>query len=224
MLKYLRPLVMIGIVLASCNDQPKRIDLARLNLNEKVATLINYKDDIVGGVNTVEVPTAAVIEISNTSLYSFNGIPLDTTEVIFQLSSVQVRRDKDLHNGGGHFNIIKVKSDKALKKVIDHFKADSVIYGYRVELKSKAEKARIFKELVKLYGTGTKNPKVENGVYWNIKDKNRLVLFTPEYDRLIVLNTTNLSKTCYWDNMNGGLDFGGCDMEKYVDDLFFRKK
>ena len=225
MIKYLLALLIIPAALISCSEAPKpRIDLAKLNLNEPVRSLINYNDAIVGGANTVEVPMAIVIEVDHSNSYSFNGIPLDSAEVTFQLNSAHFRADTSIHDGIGHYSIIKVKSDAAINKVIDHFKTDSVIYGYRVSIKTKQMKARILNELTKLYGKGSPNPTVHTGLYWNLKDKQRLILYAPDYDRFVVLNTTNLSKTCYQDNINGTLDFGGCNIDKYFDDLYFRKK
>lgn len=221
--------LLIGLLLAalfSCRQQPKpRIDLARLNLNEKVRTLINYDDRVVAGVNTVETLPDIVIEVGKTNhSYSFNGMPLDSAEVIFQLNSEAFRKDTSLHDGIGHYNIERVKSDTALTRIINHYQADSTIHGYRISLKDDAVKARVLKDLIKQYGPGTKNPTTDHGLYWNLKDKQRLVLFAPDYDRLIMLNTTNLSKTCYQDNMNGIIDLGGCNIDQYFDELYFRKK
>ncbi|WCT12479.1 hypothetical protein [Mucilaginibacter jinjuensis] len=225
MIKPLLTLIFASAVLISCSQAPKqRIDLAKLNLNERVKSVLNYHDTIVGGIDMVEAPMAVLFEVDNSKSYSFNGIPLDSTEVIFQLNSVHFRTDTTYHDGIGHFEIIKVKKDAAVDKVIDHFKADSIIYGYRVRIKRPQMKARILQELTKLYGKGTKNPHTDHGQYWNLKDKNRLILYAPDYDTFVVLNSTNLSKTCYQDNMNGVLDFGGCNIDKYLDELYARKK
>ncbi len=225
MIKPLLTLILASAVLVSCSQAPKkRIDLARLNLNEKVKTLFNYTDAITGGIDMVETPSAVIFEVDNSSTYSFNGIPLDTTLVTFQLNSAHFRADTTYHDGMGHFEIIKVKTVSGVNKVIDHYKADSVIYGFRVRIKSKQMKARILQELTKLYGKGTKNPNTDHGQYWNLKAQNRLILYAPDYDNFVVLNSTNLSKTCYQDGMNGTLDFGGCNIDQYFDELYFRKK
>ncbi|WDF56171.1 hypothetical protein [Mucilaginibacter sp. KACC 22063] len=48
----------------------------------------------------------------------------------------------------------------------------------------------------------------------------RYIFFAPDYDMLIVMDNAHLSKTCYWDSMNGIIDFGGCNIEEYKKDLF----
>ncbi|MFD2324560.1 hypothetical protein [Mucilaginibacter galii] len=167
---------------------------------------------------------AIVVEVRPSSTYSFNGIPLDSTEVIFQLNSPTFRKDTSMHNGVGQYVGTRVKSNQALDSVINSYKADSAIYGYRIGIKTAQMQARMLKELIKLYGPGTKNPNTDHGLYWNLKNKQRLILYAPDYDRIIVLNTNNLSKTCYQDNMNGVIDLGGCNIDQYFDELYFRKK
>ena len=97
--------------------------------------------------------------------------------------------------------------------------ADNKIYGIRIEMKNQSLKSKILKKIELKYGKGTKNPNTDNGLYWNVKKENKYIFFAPDYERLIILNNTNLSKTCYWDTFNGLIDFGGCDNEKYTDEL-----
>ena len=221
MIKQLLTLLLLPAVLVSCKPEVKpRIDLFKLNLNEKVRTLLDYDHKIRAGVNTSETLAAIVVEARPSDSYAFNGIPLDSTEVIFQLNSPTFRSDTTLHDGVAQYIGTPVKSDRVLDSVIRSYRADSVIYGYRITMKTDTLKARLLKELIKLYGAGTKNPNIDNGRYWNLKDKNRLILYAPDYQRLVVLNTTNLSKTCYADNITGTLDFGGCNIKQYINELY----
>lgn len=119
----------------------------------------------------------------------------------------------------GHLRISSFKTKEELTQELSKLNADSVIYGYRIELNTPELKAQLLKELIKLYGKGIKNPNTDNGLYWNLPKENKYIFFAPDYDRLIVLNNKKLSKTCYWDNVNGLIDFGGCDREKYIEEL-----
>jgi len=221
MTKHLLTLLLLPTLLVSCKEDARpRIDLAKLNLNEKVRTLVNYDNKVRAGVNTSETPAAIVVEVRPSNSYAFNGIPLDSTEVIFQLNSPTFRSDTTLHDGVAQYIGTPVKSDRVLDSVIRSYRADSVIYAYRITMKTDALKARLLKELVKLYGPGTKNPNIDNGRYWNLKDQKRLILYAPDYQRMVVLNTTNLSKTCYADNITGTLDFGGCNIKHYINELY----
>jgi hypothetical protein len=220
MIKHLL-ILLFPVLLFSCKEQAKpRIDLAKLTFKETARMLVNYDNKVRAGVNTAETLAAIIVSVKSSGSYAFNGIPLDSTEVMFQLNSPTFRNDTVLHDGSAQVISTPVKNDRVLDSVIRSYKADSVIYGYRIGIKTAALKARILKELTKLYGTGTKNPNIDNGLYWNLKNQQRLILYAPDYQRLVVLNTTNLSKTCYNDNITGTLDFGGCNIKQYVEELY----
>ncbi|CAM3948557.1 hypothetical protein MUGA111182_18800 [Mucilaginibacter galii] len=52
--KHLILLLLLPVLLIFCKEKtPPRIDLAKLNLNEKVRTLIHYHNRVWAGVNTV---------------------------------------------------------------------------------------------------------------------------------------------------------------------------
>ena len=171
-------------------------------------------------ISTVEAPFALVLEADKSNSFTFNGIKIDTADIIFQVQSDKIRKDKDLYDGMGHYNVRSIKNQNGLKKLLNYYQADSVIYGYRLSIKPKQLQTALLKELTKLYGRCTKNPNTDNGLYWNLKNLHRYVLFAPDYNMLIVLDNTHLSKTCYHDNMNGTLDFGGCNIDQYNADLF----
>lgn len=86
-------------------------------------------------------------------------------------------------------------------------------------MKTENLKKQLLAKLESKYGKGSKNTNTDNGLYWNVKKDHRFIFFAPDYDRLIIVNNTNLSKTCYWDMMNGAIDFGGCNMNAYTKEL-----
>ncbi|WPO84143.1 hypothetical protein SD427_07355 [Chryseobacterium sp. JJR-5R] len=75
--------------------------------------------------------------------------------------------------------------------------------------------------LAKTYGSGTKNSNTDNGLYWNAENEKRYVFFAPDYDRLIDINSKNLSETCYWDLQNGMVSIGveKCDSDRYFKEM-----
>jgi len=73
--QHLIRLLLLPVLLIACKETtPPRIDLAKLNLNEKVRTLVHYDNKVWAGVNTVETLPAIVVEVRPSSAYSFNGI------------------------------------------------------------------------------------------------------------------------------------------------------
>ncbi|WP_345988743.1 hypothetical protein AAEU33_15980 [Chryseobacterium sp. Chry.R1] len=216
-MKYLY-LVVCSLLIIACKGQGKT-DLSTLRLNESIEDLIDFKNKNMVEVNTVEYPFCLFIEIDNSEKFTFDGIDLKGQKVFFQINSERLKTDSITKFGGGHFDMQGFKDKKELAAILKKQKADPIIYGFRIEMKTPALKKEILKKLESRYGKGIKNPNTYNGLYWNVKKDNRYIFYAPDYDRLIILNNTNLSKTCYWDAMNGLIDFGGCDNESYTKEL-----
>ncbi|MFI0430161.1 hypothetical protein [Mariniflexile sp. HMF6888] len=202
----------------SCNGKEK-VDLSKLNLNEPIEKVINFNNDLLVGVETVEYPFCLLLEVKNSEKYSFEDIDLKGQKIIFQINSEKLKTDSIARFGGGHIDLIPIKNENELKNNLKIFNAENKIYGIRIEMKTPSLKSGILKKIELKYGKGSKNPNTDNGLYWNVKKENKYIFFAPDYDRLIVLNNTNLSKTCYWDTFNGLIDFGECDSEKYTQEL-----
>jgi hypothetical protein len=202
----------------ACNGQEK-IDLSKLSLNEPIESFIDFKDKNALEVNTVEYAFCFLIEGKDSGQFTFDGIDLKGQKVYFQVNSERLKTDSITKFGGGHFAMQGFKDKTELSKILKEYKADDVIYGFRIEMKTPNLKKEILKKLEIRYGKGTKNPNTDHGLYWNVRKENKYIFFAPDYDRLIVLNKSNLSKNCYWDTMNGLIDFGGCDQEAYTKDL-----
>lgn len=216
-------LIIVMLTVSFCKG-PDEINLATLKLDEKINELVRYNERNLAGINTVEVPFAVIVECRKSTAFTFNSIKLDQVNIVFQIHSDVTKTDTSLHDGMGHLQVSSFKTKNELNQRLQDLKADSVIYGYRIELNSPELKGQVLKELTRLYGKGKKNPNTDNGLYWNLPEENKFVFFAPDYDRLIVLNNSQLSKTCYWDSLNGLIDFGGCDKEEYLEDLSNRKR
>lgn len=202
----------------SCNGQ-KKMDLLKLNLNEPTEKVINYNDDLLIGVETIEYPFCLLLEVENSGKYSFEGIDLKGQKIIFQINAEKLKTDSISRFGGAHIDLKPIKNENELKSILRKFNAENKIYGVRIEMKTPSLKSEILKKIELKYGKGIKNPNTDKGLYWNMKKENKYIFFAPDYDRLIILNNVNLSKTCYWDIFNGLIDFGGCDNEKYTQEL-----
>ncbi len=201
-------------VLLSCQGKP-RVDLARLTFRENAESIIQFDDRYLGGVNTVEAPLSFCLQAVRSSSFAFNGVALDGVDIVFQMRSDKIRRDTTLYQGGAMVDQERVENAAALQTVREKFGADSRIYAYRVGIKTKALQEALLRELTKLYGTGTKNPNTDRGLYWNLKAAQRFVFYEPDSRWLIVVDNTQLSKSCFWDPATGTVDFGGCDPERY---------
>ena len=200
----------------SCNGQEKT-DLLKLNLNEPVETLISENENTRKfiGTESVEYPFAILIEDADADKFSFSKIPLKG--VYFLLSSKV--NNQNINSEGRIF-----KTKEQLVKNLNELKKqniDNKIFGFRAIISDKKSKTEIKKLLMKQFGKGTKNPNNENGLYWNIKSENKYIFYAPDYDRLIILNSENLSKTCYWDNINGMIKLENleCDTETYFKEM-----
>jgi hypothetical protein len=202
----------------SCKGQGK-IDLSKSILNEPIEQMINYDDKLLIGIETVEYPFCLLIENQESENYTFDGIDLKGQKIFFQINSEKLKTDSITRFGGGHINLVPLKSAEDLNENLKKFNADDKIYGVRIGIESQKLKTEVLKKLQSKYGKGTKNPNTDHGLYWNIKNENKFIFFAPDYERLIILNKTNLSKTCYWDTYNGIIDFGGCDNENYFQEL-----
>ncbi|MXO04488.1 hypothetical protein [Flavobacterium sp. HBTb2-11-1] len=202
----------------SCT-KPEKIDLSKLKLDEPLINLIEFNDSLLVGVETVEYPFCLFAEVEKSQKYTFDGIDLNEQKIIFQINSEKLRTDSISRFGGAHIDLERIKNGNELKNALRNFKAESNIYGVRIAIEDPNLKSEILKKIELQYGKGTKNPNTDNGLYWNVKEENKYIFFAPDYDRLIILNSTNLSKTCYWDIFNGLIDFGGCDNEKYTKEL-----
>jgi hypothetical protein len=205
-------------LIISCKGQDKT-DLSKLNLNELIENVIDFNDEALIGIETVEYPFCLLLEIGNSEKYNFDGINLEGQNVIFQISSEKLKTDSITRFGGGHVDLQPLKNVKELKETLKKQNAENKIYGVRIEMKTQSLKTEILKKLQSKYGNGIKNPNTDNGLYWCIKNEHKFIFYAPDYERLIILNNINLSKTCYWDTVNGLIDFGGCDNEKYTQEL-----
>jgi hypothetical protein len=208
----------ISVVFFSCKPQ-KKIDLAKLTLHEPIDEIINYKDKLTAGVETMEYPFCLMLEVMESDTYLFDGISLKGQDIFFQVYSKKLQTDSISKYGGAHYSIEYFTKPDQLKRILNEYEADSLIYGYRIAFDTTALNEEIYKKLKVRYGEGLKNPNTDNGMYWNVKEENKYVFYAPDYKRLIVLNNSRLSKNCYWDNKNGTIDFGGCDTEKYLESL-----
>lgn len=217
-MKKLLLLIAILELMISCNGQEK-IDLSTLKLNEPIERLINFDDTKTIGIETVEYPFSLLVEIENSKKYTFEGIDLSNQKIIFQINSEKLKTDSITRFGGGHLDLQPFKNQNELSKILKDYKADDIIYGVRIGIGTPKLKTEILKKLQSKYGKGTKNSNTDNGLYWNLKNENKFIFYAPDYGRLIILNNTNLSKTCYWDTFNGLIDFGGCNTKKYTEEL-----
>jgi hypothetical protein len=216
-------IILIGITLISslffgCQEKPT-VDLAKLNLTEKATTLINYEDGYKGGVNTMDAARAFALQASHSRSFSFNGQPLDTVGIVFLMRSDQIRKDTSLYQDGATINQDPVNSEADLQRVIRKFQAAGHIFGYQLKITKEAQQDLVLKELIKLYGRATKNPNTDKGLYWNLKSKQKLVLFNPEYQNLLIINYSGLSHSCFADFSTGLIDMGGCDFKQYAAEL-----
>ena len=200
----------------SCGGQVKT-DLLKLKLIEPVETLISENNSTKNfiGTESVEYPFAILVEDTNADKFTFSNISVE--RVYFLLSS-----KVNYHNVNSEGRFFKTK--KQLENNLSELKkqsVDSKIFGFRAVISDEKSKIKIRQLLTSKYGKGTKNPNTDNGLYWNIKSENKYIFFAPDYDRLIILNKTNLSKTCYWDNTNGMIDFGtgNCQAEDYFKEM-----
>lgn len=209
---------LLCLLLFSCKEKP-RVDLAKLTFTEKAGNIINYGDKYFGGVNTVDAPLAFGLQASKSGSFAFNGIKIDTAYITFLLRSDKIRKDTSLYQGGATADQEAVTNRAELSKLLKKFQADSVIVGYRLGIKKEALQSAILKELIKLYGPGTKTPDTDHGLYWNLKAQHRLVFYAPDYRDLLVVDNTHLSKNCFWDPSTGNVDLGNCNMVQYKSTL-----
>ena len=211
-------LALLGTLMVACKKKT-RIDLAKLSFKEKAGSIIDYNDRYAGGINTLESPLSFALQAVESSSFTFNGLPLDSVDIIFQLRSDKIRKDTSLYQGGASVNQAHIKDPGDLRRLLNKFQTDSVIYAYRVGIKTPKQQSAVLKELTKLYGPGTKNPNTDHGLYWYLKSLHHLIFFAPDYNWLIVVDNRNLSKTCFWDPSIGDIDLGGCDMAQYKANL-----
>jgi hypothetical protein len=202
-----------------CCNTPIKTDLAKLNLNEAIDSIINYSDKKTIGLETLEYPFSLLVEVRKSNQYNFNGIELKDQGIFFLIKYPKINTDSNSNTGHGRLAIESFSKKEQLKNILAQYKAGSAIFGYRLVIETKTLQDEILNQLVKLYGPGTKNPNTENGLYWNLKSQNKWVFFAPDYNRLVMINNTYLSKTCYWDNINGMIDFGGCSKENYFEEM-----
>lgn len=202
--------------MTSCKGQEKT-DLLKLNLNEPVDSLISENENTNKfiGTESVEYPFAILVGDADANKFSVSDIPVK--KVYFLLSS-----KINNHNINSEGQIFKTQ--KQLINNLNELKKkniDNKIFGFRAVISDEKRKTEIKKLLIAKYGKGTKNPNNDNGLYWNIKSENKYIFFAPDYDRLIILNNSNMSKTCYWDNMNGMIKLGNtdCETESYFKEM-----
>ena len=216
--KIIATLFLAITILTNCNSQEK-IDLAKLNLNEPIEILIDYSDEISIGVETIEYPYCLFVEVTKSGKYNFEGIDLSKQKIFFQINAEKLKADNHTRYGGAHFDLQLLKDVGQLNKILKEYDAENKIYGLRIEINTPALKNEVLKKLQEKYGKGNENQNTENGIYWSIPEENKFIFYAPDYDRLIILNNTNLSKSCYWDIYNGIIDFGNCNFEEYTKEL-----
>ncbi|TDQ79337.1 hypothetical protein [Sphingobacterium yanglingense] len=214
---YLSLFVLLFAV-SSCKKIEK-VDLATLALNEPIHNVYNTNDTVLIGVETIEYPYDLIVEVINPGKYSYGDIDLKGSRVLFLINAESLKTDSITRFGGAHYDMSALSESNKLQDNLTKYKADTNVYGVRIEMKSPELKTALLNKLESKYGKGTKNPNTDNGQYWNIKAENKLIFFASDYDRLIIINNTNLSKTCYWDSFNGMIDLGGCDQDKYLQSL-----
>ncbi len=214
---YLSLFVLLFAV-SSCKKIEK-VDLATLALNEPIHNVYATNDTVLIGVETIEYPYDLIVEVINPGKYSYGDIDLKGSRVLFLINAESLKTDSITRFGGAHYDMTALSESNKLQDNLTKYRADTNIYGVRIEMKSPELKTALLNKLESKYGKGTKNPNTDNGQYWNVKAENKLILFAPDYDRLIIINNTHLSKTCYWDSFNGMIDLGGCDQEKYLQSL-----
>nr|WP_314492582.1 hypothetical protein [uncultured Chryseobacterium sp.] len=202
-------------------SKAEQTDLAALKLNEPVENLLSETSLKSLGIDSVEYPFAILAEDTDSTKFVFSSIPVD--KVYFVLSA-KVNNDSVMKNGGGSFDGTFFKTRKQLDnnlKILKKQNISSEIFGFRAEIKGEKNQNEVKLLLTKKYGNGTKNPNTDNGLYWNVKNENKYIFFAPDYDRLIILNSKNLSKTCYWDIQNGVINIGSekCDSDRYFKEM-----
>lgn len=220
-MKQLFLLSIVSLIFTSCNSQT---DLMKLTLDEKIESIIDFNDKNLIGVETVEYPFCLFLEIDNSKKYNFGGIDLKEQTVYFQINSELLKTDSITKLGGAHIDLSPVKNKEELKIILKKYKSENHLYGFRIEMKTLDLKKEILKKIESKYGKGNKNINTDNGLYWNLKKENKYIFYSPDYDRLTILNNSNLSKTCYWDVFNGLIDFGGCNNESYTKELMGNTK
>ncbi|ANF52223.1 hypothetical protein A0O34_17615 [Chryseobacterium glaciei] len=202
-------------------SKAEQTDLATLKLNEPVENLLSETSLKSIGTNSVEYPFAILAEDTDSTKFVFSNIPVDK---VYFLLPAKVNNDSVMKNGGGRFDGTFFKTKKQLEnnlKILEKQNISSEIFGFRAEIKGKKNQNGVKQLLIKKYGNGKKNPNTDNGLYWNVKNENKYIFFAPDYDRLIVVNSKNLSKTCYWDLQNGIINIGAekCDSDKYFKEM-----
>lgn len=207
-------LVLPFIIYCSHTEQT---DLSTLKLNEPVENLMSETSLKSIGTDSVEYPFALLAEDTDSTKFVFSTIPVDK---VYFLLSAKVNNDSVMKNGGGRFDGTFFKTKKQLDnnlKILKKQNVSSEIFGFRAEIRGKKNQNEIKQLLIKMYGNGTKNPNTDHGLYWNIMNEDKYIFFAPDYDRLIILKSKNLSKTCYWDIQNGIINIGteNCDSDKY---------
>ncbi|KFF02796.1 hypothetical protein, partial [Chryseobacterium luteum] len=213
-------LILILPLITFCS-KAEQTDLAQLKLNEPVENLLSETSRKSIGTDSVEYPFAILAEDTDSTKFVFSGIPVDK---VYFLLSAKVNNDSVMKNGGGHFESTFFKTGKQLEnnlKILKKQNGSTEIFGFRAEIKGEKNQSEVKQLLTKKYGKGTKNPNTDNGLYWNVQKENKYIFFAPDYDRLIILNSKNLSKSCYWDIQNGIISIGTekCDSEKYFSEM-----
>lgn len=216
MRNHILSVLAITMAFYACKKKEK-VELNNLKLNESIDAIVGYEDAKDIGTDNIEYPFALLLEAEDSTKFTFEGIDIKD-KIIFQIPA-KIDNSAAQQEGGGHFEIQDFTNKAELDKILKKYHAENHIYGFRLAIKDKEVQNKIKEALIKKYGAGIKNPNTDNGLYWNLKNEHRYVFFAPDYNRLIVLNNTNLSKTCYWDFMNGNIDFGNCDKVAYFKDL-----
>ncbi len=215
--KYILKILIACMAFSAC--QPEKTDLSKLPLTQNAAEIICFTDNNKLGVDRISIPFDVIIETWKSNAFSFGDVPLKDANISFQIFSNKFRTDMNFRNQHAQYEVAPFTNAEELKVGLLPFQADAIIYGFQLEMKAPNLKASLLAALIKLYGKGTKNPNTDNGLYWVVPSESKYIFYAVDYDRLIVLNNTKLSKTCYYDNMNGTIDLGGCDKDAYLKEL-----
>ncbi len=210
---------LILLPLLNACHQHKKTDLFSLGMNEPIDSLINFDDSVYIGVETAEYPYSLLLSVEDAKNYRFGEQNLKDQRIYFLVNSEVLKTDSITRFGGAHIDMVPQRNGQMLKKVLTNYRADNEIYGVRIEMNSQKLKESILKEIELKHGQGIKNPNTDNGLYWKVEDESKFIFYAPDYGRLIIINYRNNSEKCYWDNMNGFIDFGGCDKEAYFKEL-----
>jgi hypothetical protein len=87
-----------------CKAQVKT-DLAKLNLNEAIDSVINYGEKKTIGLETVEYPYSLLLEVRKSNQYNFNSVELKDQDIFFLINYTRINTDSNSNTGHGRMAI-----------------------------------------------------------------------------------------------------------------------